>query len=313
MNRLALLSSLCLLAACATPRTAGAPSNAAAPVDSAAAAPVGAPTAFQVEVHGHGRPLILIPGFASSGHVWDDVVAHEQDRFECHVLTLAGFAGVPAAEEDAVLPAVREQLSQYLRAHELESAVVMGHSMGGVIALDLAAHHPEQVGRLVIVDSLPFLPAAMQPGATAQSMRSQAAGFRNLLQNQPLDQRRAYEERALPSLITDPKKVEVALDWVMRSDAETLGQAMFELMTTDLRPELSKIKAPTLVIATWHGMAGETREHVAQTFQAQYRALAGVRIELADRARHFVMWDDPAWLHAQLDAFLPASAGVAHR
>jgi pimeloyl-ACP methyl ester carboxylesterase len=276
---------------------------------------VGAPTAFQVEVHGHGPPLVLIPGFASSGRVWDGVVAHEQDRYECHVLTLAGFAGVPAADEEAVLPAVREQLSQYLRAHKLSNAVVMGHSMGGVIALDLAAHHPDQVGRLVIVDSLPFLPAAMQPGATAQDMRAQAGAFRNLLQNQPLDQRRAYEERVLPTLITDPAKVEVALEWVMKSDAQTLAEAMFELMTTDLRPELSKIQAPTLVIATWHGMQGETREDVAQTFQAQYGSLAGVRIELADRARHFVMWDDPAWLHAQLDAFLPASvpAGMASR
>src|ERR1035441_2564425 len=50
---------------------------------------------FQVKVTGHGRPMILIPGLSSSGETWDTTVARYQDRFQCHVLTLAGFAGVP--------------------------------------------------------------------------------------------------------------------------------------------------------------------------------------------------------------------------
>jgi pimeloyl-ACP methyl ester carboxylesterase len=259
--------------------------------------------------------MILIPGYASSGHVWDDVVAHEQDRFECHVTTVAGFAGVPAGENEAILPAVREQLAQYIRSHHLQNVVVVGHSMGGVLALDLAARHPDLVGRLVIVDSLPFLPAAMQPGATAETAKVSAAPMRNMIEFQPLPQRRAYEERVLPTMISDPDKVEVALGWAMASDAHTLGQALYELMTTDLRPELAKIKAPTLVLATWHGMPGETREDVVQSFQSQYRTLRGVRLEVADRARHFVMWDDPSWFDAQLDGFLTDSTprGVATR
>lgn len=50
---------------------------------------------FAVKVTGHGRPVILIPGLSSSGAVWDGTVAHLKSRFECHVLTLAGFAGEP--------------------------------------------------------------------------------------------------------------------------------------------------------------------------------------------------------------------------
>src|SRR3982751_4729410 len=50
---------------------------------------------FQVKVTGRGQPVILIPGLSSSGETWDTTVAHYKDRFECHVLTVAGFAGVP--------------------------------------------------------------------------------------------------------------------------------------------------------------------------------------------------------------------------
>jgi N-formylmaleamate deformylase len=55
--------------------------------------------AFAARVEGRGPAMILIPGFVSSGAVWDDVVAHYKTRFTCHVLTLAGFAGQPAVAE----------------------------------------------------------------------------------------------------------------------------------------------------------------------------------------------------------------------
>ncbi|OJT20364.1 hypothetical protein BO221_30515 [Archangium sp. Cb G35] len=264
----------------------------------------GSPTAFRVDVRGHGRPMILIPGFGSSGEVWDGVVAHYQDRFECHILTLAGFAGAPASEEGAVMPLVREQLAAYVAAHHLDKPVVVGHSMGGVIALSLAAEHPEAVGQLVVVDSLPFLPAANDPSATPSSMSEMALGFRNLLVSQPLDQRRAYERRVLPTLISDKDKVEIALDWVMKSEGRTLGQAFYEMMTTDLRPALGRIQAPALVMGSWAGTPGATRASVEQAFHSQYAGLSGARITLADRARHFIMWDDPSWLMKQMDSFL---------
>lgn len=52
---------------------------------------------FDVAVKGKGPAMILIPGLASSGEVWDTTVEHFKDRYECHVLTLGGFAGAPGA------------------------------------------------------------------------------------------------------------------------------------------------------------------------------------------------------------------------
>src|ERR1017187_10229929 len=120
------------------------------------------PPSFHVEITGHGRPMILIPGFASSGKTWDTTVAHYKDRYECHVLTLAGFAGEPRIEAP-FLETVRNDLAAYIREKKMDKPVIVGHSLGGVMALWLDEKQPDLVGPLVIVDSLPFLAGIMNP------------------------------------------------------------------------------------------------------------------------------------------------------
>src|SRR5215472_6127113 len=68
---------------------------------------------FQVKVTGHGRPMILIPGYSCPGEVWDEIVAHYQDRYQMHVLTLAGFAGVPRVP-GPFLENAREAIAAYI-------------------------------------------------------------------------------------------------------------------------------------------------------------------------------------------------------
>src|ERR1700689_4316516 len=131
---------------------------------------------FHVDIIGKGKPMILIPGFASSGKTWDSTVARYKDRYECHVLTLAGFAGEPRIEAP-FLETVRKDLAIYIRKNKMEKPVLVGHSLGGFMALWLAAKEPDLVGPLVIVDSLPFLAAVMQPGATADSGKPKAGNM----------------------------------------------------------------------------------------------------------------------------------------
>jgi len=74
-------------------------------------------------------------------------------------------------------------------------------------------------------------------------------------------------------------------------------------MSTDLRPALFAITAPTLVIAAGQGHDTD-RDALTRLFAAQYAGLRGARLAIADRARHFVMLDDPAFLFSELDTFL---------
>ena len=304
----ALVLAACSHASQPASSTVGAPPPEAASATpgakpAARTASVTTPAPFAVRVTGHGPPMILIPGLASSGDVWNGTVAHLRERFTCHVLTLAGFAGQPRIA-DPMLTTVRDALAQYITAHQLERPVIVGHSLGGFLALDLAEAHPALVGRLVIVDSLPFLPAAINPAATPESMRASAPAIRAGLKAGSPEARRTQLRGMIATMVTAPTDLDTVLDWGLRSDAGAVADAMIELFTRDLRPQLSAITAPALVLASWHGQPSETRDEVAQLFAAQYAALHGAEIVLAERARHFIMLDEPDFLYGQLDRFL---------
>lgn len=77
---------------------------------------------FRVEVVGHGKPMILIPGLASSGATWSGTVEHFKQRYTCYVLTLAGFAGVPPIQPP-LLSKVRDGLAAMIRQRHLTRPV----------------------------------------------------------------------------------------------------------------------------------------------------------------------------------------------
>ncbi|MBW8900300.1 MAG: alpha/beta hydrolase, partial [Massilia sp.] len=267
--------------------------------------------AFHVAVSGNpqGRPVILIPGLASSGEVWNGTVAHycegSQPRFQCHTLTLAGFAGV-APIEGALLPAAEQQLADYIAAHHLAHPVVIGHSLGGFLALKLAADHPDQVDKLVIVDAVPCLVAATQmPGATAEQVKQAGEGMRRMMLAQDAATARAATEMAVSTMVTRPEDVQRVQAWGAQSDRATVINAMTDMMGDDMREQVGRIRAPTLVLGSWIAYkAYGTKDMFEQNYRNQYMRLPGVHVALADTARHFIMLDDPAWMYDRIDHFL---------
>jgi pimeloyl-ACP methyl ester carboxylesterase len=271
------------------------------------------PTSFRVEIYGHGQPMILIPGYASSGDTWTSTVAHYQDQYTCYVLTLAGFAGVPPITSP-LLSTVRDDLAVYIRQNHLEKPVIVGHSLGGTLALELAARSPELIGPLVIVDSLPFMAGPTFRVKNLDDAKPGIAAMHAYLSALTPEQR-AENVRSAASfkyMVTNPSDLELLKQWGLATDPKTATEAMCELFSTDLRPDLSRISSPTLILGTWIGLQGQIkqysqnvrREDFVDTFQQQYANLPHLHFVMSDKARHFIMFDDPRWFFQQLDAFL---------
>jgi pimeloyl-ACP methyl ester carboxylesterase len=272
-----------------------------------------APTSFRVQVTGQGRPMILIPGLMSSGDTWKSTVARYQDRFQCHVLTLAGFAGVPPIAPP-LLAAVRTELAVYIRAQRLDRPIIVGHSLGGTLALALAAEHPDLVGPIVIVDSLPFLAGAQFQAKTLDDARAGIAAMRAYMSNQTAEQFQASIKAGTFTefLVTAAADHDTIKQWGFGSDQRTVADAMADLMSLDVREDAAKIASPTLVLGTWIGLQAQlkkyavplTRADVLRTFEQQFAKLPKLHFAITDTARHFIMLDDPQWFFAQLDPFL---------
>jgi N-formylmaleamate deformylase len=269
-----------------------------------------APLSFAVHVEGTGPPMILIPGFLSGGDVWEDVVAAYRDRYQCHVLTLPGFASQPAIEAP-VLPRVRDEIIAYIRERRLDRPVLVGHSLGGFLALWIAATAPELVGPVISVDGVPFLAGLQSPSATPEAVQAQAAQMAALYATMTREQLALQTRLALTSMITDPAHIEGAAAWAAESDPKAAGAMIEELMSTDLRDAVASIASPVLLVGAGKAFAampgGLDRARAA--YEAQVARIPDRDVVLATRALHFVMYDDLPFLLETMDGFLGAAAG----
>jgi pimeloyl-ACP methyl ester carboxylesterase len=268
------------------------------------------PLPFKVEVTGSGRPMILIPGLACSGEVWQSTVAHFKSNYQCHVLTLAGFAG-EAPVAPPFLDTMRDGIIAYIHEKKLAKPVIVGHSLGGVVTLAIAAKEPALVGPLVIVDSLPFFGAIQDPNATEASVKPQAEAMRKTFESMTDEQYSQGQKAFMQTMVSDESNIALVLKWGAATDRKTFAQAYYEIFTTDLRAQIAAIKSPALVIASWIGLKPYvTREQVESNFKSQYAKLANYRLVVNDKAKHFVMLDDPAGFFAAADDFLKTADAV---
>jgi hypothetical protein len=81
---------------------------------------------------------------------------------------------------------------------------------------------------------------------------------------------------------------------------------MYELFSSDLRPQLGAVKAGILVMADWvaYKQYGATHESVYNNLKEQFAKAPRVSIVVNDASKHFIMFDEPVWLWAEMDKFL---------
>ena len=277
---------------------------------SAPAQPDFASDRIGVSVEGSGPDVILIPGLSSRPAIWDTTAAHLAGRYRVHRVWVSGFAGRPAganATGDSVSQPVAEEIARYIREQNLERPAVIGHSMGGWIGMVLAARHPESVGRLMVVDMMPFMGAMFgPPGTTPEQVRPVADQILAGIRTAAPDARRAMAEQTLAGMIRTESLRAAEVEASLASDSDVSGRAFHEMIVTDLRPELANITAPVTVLYVTPTGAPLTDAQMDGFYQLSYANIPGVRLIRIPDAAHFIMYDNPGRFFAEVDAFLSA-------
>lgn len=294
-----------LLAAAALPATAAT----AAPASTTAA-----PTRFSVTVTGSGPDVIFIPGLSSTRDVWAASVKDLGASHRVHLVQLKGF-GEPAGPNasGSVLEPFVDELAAYVRSLPGKPAIV-GHSMGGLAALMLAADHPKAVGKLMIVDAFPFIGpvfgasdvAAITP--RAEQMRAMVLGQAGKIT--PDFTLRPDCPQTLPApaapignMANSGAGACMIKHGAMTSDLRVVAQAMYDDMVTDMRPRLKDIAVPVTVLYP----QDDRLLPAAQADKAYADSYAGTpRLTLVrvTGSYHFIMQDQPARFRAELERFL---------
>lgn len=247
-----------------------------------------APTRFSVEVQGRGPDVILIPGLTAGRSIWAATV-RAAPGYRYHLIQIAGFAGEPARgnRSGPILSPLAEEIARYIRDRRLRRPAIIGHSMGGTLAMMVGARHPDLAGRIMVVEMLPE-PA----GLLGQSAAGLGPLANSLISN-------ATGRRALGSLMT---AFSPPGSGYRTSDPDVVARAVNELAGIDLTGEIRRIRAAmTVVYASPHRRAGPVLD---RSFARAYAGARGARLVRIDDSGHMVMLDQPARFAAAVREFL---------
>ena len=273
--------------------------------------------AWQVELHGHpviyrtagsGPPVVLIHGMVNSSHHWREVALRLADRYTVIAPDLIGHGDSATPRGDYSLGAHAAVIRDLLTAIDVRGATIVGHSLGGGVAMQFFWQFPQLVERLVLVSSgglgrevSPLLRSAALPGASVAlrvvaGRRSLAALDRVAAALDASGSARGVYVRAVVRALRPlerPGSREAFLQ-TLRSVIDLQGQ---HVSATDRLYLLGPV--PTLIV--W----GERDNTIPlQHGRSAHEAIPHSRFETLPRAAHFPHLEDPDGLADVLGDFV---------
>ncbi len=236
--------------------------------------------------------LLLVHGIGSTRAFWDPIVPL-LDGFTCVAVDVPGFGDAPALAEPMTVPGLAAALDRRLVDDGLDAVVVMGHSLGGMIAQELALADPARVRGLVLCNTI--------PGATdgAREFNPVLAGLTEI------DGPAAVAEALLPAMLgpaplegTDRARERFLAD-LASADPASLAAAFRSVVSFDARDRLPSLRAaglPTLVIAGQHEGNDDDHQELAD--------LLGARCVFLPGTSHLAPTEAPTAFAAEVVPFL---------
>ena len=252
-------------------------------------------------VAGSGRPVVILSGGPGFDCDYMAPVAAEIAKYDQAILVELRGTGRsrPAAisAETINLKGYLEDL-EALRAHlKLERWTVLGHSAGGLLAMNYAAAHPERVDRLVLVASAPIAAELMDAYRDNLELR---VGPEALQSNDPAD-----FKRVMPAFFFDRAKADAfaaSPGSHLHADVSQLLAAEMMRPGADLRPQLRNFTRPALLVY------GRQDPIDARMAYETHLALHGSQLEFIQRCGHFPWIEQPGPFFEIVRRFLESAA-----
>lgn len=252
---------------------------------------------FEFVKSGNGKQsIIFIPGFACSGEVWNDTKSQYEKNFTCYTLTMSGFAGAKPMSNPS-FNQWETGIANFIKTNNIDKPIIIGHSMGGGLALALAADYPELIQKIIVVDALPCLFALNNPSFIATDNAACLSRTKQLVAATN-DQFYQMQKMSAQSLVLDSVNQELIANWSLKSDRQTFVEMFCDFSNTDLRFKLKNITCPSLILLE------APFKDMKPAIENQYKDLKTANLQYANKGLHFIMFDDKEWYNSQLNNFL---------
>ncbi|CAB3787847.1 alpha/beta fold hydrolase [Pararobbsia alpina] len=245
---------------------------------------------MRVELHGQGKPVVFCHGFTTTSAFWREQVDVFADAYQVIALNLPGHGTSSRPTDRAyTVDAFVDDLAMLFDELNLEPAVLVGLSMGGVISQRFALAHARRLRGLVLVDT------------TASGLGEAVKADNVLAAIERLGIAQASCDVAVRSFGADASDslVDFARHEVIQTPEFVARQAIISLNNTNLRDRLADIGMPTLVLC-----GEDDRITPPEESRALASGIPGSKLVMIPHAAHFPMLEQPARFNAELQRFI---------
>jgi pimeloyl-ACP methyl ester carboxylesterase len=247
------------------------------------------------ETYGQGRPVVLLHGWLGSWGLWQKTMEELGRSYRTYALDFWGFGDSGKKRATYRVPDFVSLVDQFMDRLGIESAPLVGHSMGGTVSLNVAMDYPRRVQKVAVVGA-PIVGSSL-------NYFLQLAGHREiafLVYNSPMLLRTGVRLASSRIVNREP------LTWyrmlerdLSKTTLESFFASIDSLRQTDLRPRLSEVRVPTLGVYGAHDTIVDPKQ-----FQQLEAGVPGAKVEVMDGSRHFPMIDEPERFIGVLKNFL---------
>jgi pimeloyl-ACP methyl ester carboxylesterase len=246
------------------------------------------------EVFGHGRPVVFLHGWLGSWRYWFPTMERVAENFRTYSFDFWGFGESRRKSTYESIQNYSDQVIRFLDELGIDRCLLVGHSMGGMVALKTAINHPKRISRVAAVgapivgDSLSWLLKLTDRPLFADAF-ARVPALRRFMFHWFLGE-------------ADDQHVHEILDDSVKSSSTTLRNAVGSMWRTDLRPELSRLSVPSLIV---HG----GRDEIVHPNQADlFDNVSSAEVVVMPESRHFPFLDEAELFNELLLRFLKQDA-----
>lgn len=239
------------------------------------------------------QPIILISGIANKSEIWDDTKETLQEN--ATVYTVDYYKD--EAGNLASIDGISTEIKNWITLQKINDPIIIGHSLGGHIALHIVSGMPGKIKKLIVIDAYPSISALSNPNFTSNPENNCSPVVQQFT-SMTDEQFKGFMTTNIAQMTSDTQKQQKILDWVSGYKRSNYALLFCDYLNADLRDKTKLIECPTLILAS------STMKPLDDAIKNQYRDLKNKKIAYSEKGLHFLMFDDFIWYINHIKSFI---------